>query len=558
MSETDAVVIAPGARPLIAKSWQRVAMSGLAPDATLEQAQIDEVDRRSRLLSAAAPVLDEMAAELGGTGHAVFLADRNARLVSMRYGVPQLRHKLEEVGAVEGRLFLEETTGTNSIATAFELRRGLAVRGEEHYVESLKKFSCYGEPVVHPITGRVEAVLDITCLREDESALLAPFIIRSARQIAVRLLEASRDAELRAFRTFQHASTRERNRPVIVIGDDIVLANTPAAQLLDAADHTLLRALAIETPRGREITRDLRLTGGHRMTALVERVPGSGAALFILDQQSATGAGERSTRTVPCPGPTERRAATRTAICGEPGTGRTSTARILADEPTAWIDAGEISELGGQEWLSRLRRHLESDRTVVLEAVDVLPAPTARRVAELLAPAPHACASALVLTSRPVGELAADHEALISQCADRVELTPLRQQPTEIPALVRAMLQSLGVQTRFTPAALEALAGQRWTGNLRELRTVVKAVSERRPVGDATVDDLPEHYRRRITRRLTLLEEAERAAIVDALHVSNANKKAAAERLGISRTTLYRAIRSYGIIAPAPGASAAR
>ncbi|MFP1629657.1 hypothetical protein ACLB9X_31880 [Streptomyces sp. 5K101] len=52
----------------------------------------------------------------------------------MPIGAGRLRDRLEGLGVVAGGVFLEETTGTNSIATAHELRRGVAVHGEEHYL----------------------------------------------------------------------------------------------------------------------------------------------------------------------------------------------------------------------------------------------------------------------------------------------------------------------------------------------------------------------------------------------------------------------------------------
>src|SRR5215213_10557838 len=83
-------------RPLIATSWRRVAMSGLCPTASVDDAEIEEIDRRSRLMVAATPVLDEMAAELDGTAFAVVLADRNALLTDFRFGLDRLRPKLQE------------------------------------------------------------------------------------------------------------------------------------------------------------------------------------------------------------------------------------------------------------------------------------------------------------------------------------------------------------------------------------------------------------------------------------------------------------------------------
>ncbi|MDF3306614.1 helix-turn-helix domain-containing protein [Rhodococcus sp. T2V] len=524
-------------RPLIAQSWQRVAMSGLYPEASVDDAAIEEVDRRSRLMVAAAPVLDEMAGELDGTGFAVILADRNARLVDLRYGERQLQPKLERVGTVEGRRFLEETTGTNSIATAFELRRGLAVRGEEHYIEALKKFSCYGQPVLNPVTRRIEGVLDITCLSEDDSPLLAPFVIRSARQIGERLLEESRQAEQRIFRSFQDATARARTRPVIAIGDDILLANTAAVQILEPADHALLRALAVEAPMDREANRDIRLSTGQCLSASVLRIPGSGAALFTFDEELT-----RRSMVLP-PGPA---AATGSVlVTGEAGTGRTTAARAAAGEPSTWFDAAEVVEVGERTWAEQVRRKLAEPGCVVIEAVDLLPAALARRTADDLRTA----RARVVLTSAPVEDLRPEHATLVAHCTERIELAALRHRRPDIPALVNRMLDDLGAasQVRFTPAALEALAGQQWPGNLRELHTAVKTASDTRSAGDITVGDLPEQWRGRMTRPLTALEQAERDTIVKALKDAGGNKKAAAKQLEISRTTLYRAIRTYGI-----------
>ena len=244
----------PQLRPVIALSWHRAVMSGLDPAAPVDNPNVEEVDRRSRLMVAAGPILDEVAQALAGTGFAVMLADRSARLVDIRYGDPALRPVAEHVGAVEGCRFVEETTGTNSIATCFELRSGVAVHGEEHFIESLKKFSCYGHPVLNPVTRRLEGVLDITCLAENDNPLLAPFLVRATQQIEARLLAGARQAEQRMLAEFQHAQRRDRSRPVVALGEDVLLANAAATELLDAADHAMLRGMAVDAPVSRRLT----------------------------------------------------------------------------------------------------------------------------------------------------------------------------------------------------------------------------------------------------------------------------------------------------------------
>jgi transcriptional regulator of acetoin/glycerol metabolism len=134
-------------RPEIAQSWQRLTSCGLDPAACIDGGAIVEPDPGTRLRRAAGPVLTALEGHLDGSGFAVILADRETRLVDIRFGSPDLAPVLESVGAVPGMLFTEQVSGTNSVATVAELRRGVAVVGAEHYLESLKRFACYGVPI---------------------------------------------------------------------------------------------------------------------------------------------------------------------------------------------------------------------------------------------------------------------------------------------------------------------------------------------------------------------------------------------------------------------------
>lgn len=523
-------------RSVIAGSWRRAEMCGVDPSLPLESSGIEEFDQQSRLIMAAGPVLDEMAAALEGTRFGVALADQEARLIDLRMCDRALRSRLEQLGVVHGRVFGEEHIGTNSIATALEVGRGVAVRGEEHYIEALKHFSCYGHPIYHPATRRLEGVLDITCLAVDDNPLLAPFLIRSVRQIEERLLAGARVAEQRMLSAFQDAVARHRDRPVVALGGEIFLANPAAVELLDAADHAVLRDLAVDAIPAPS-SRRFRLSSGQE--AIVSVCGLADGALFTFD--SVRDHSLIRTSRVPAS----------VVVHGEPGSGRTYAVReLIGDgEGVVWLDASDLPMLGARGWLSRLDGSLAIAEAVVIEAVHLLPEPVARLVARSLRTWP----TRVVLTSTSVDELNGEHAGLVAHCVERAKLAPLRQRRDEIPALVQSMLAEMGAprELRFTPGALEALAGQPWPGNLRELSMVVRQVMNNRKVGDVAVYDLPEAYRARArSRALTPMEQAERDAVSEALRLTGGNKKDAAQRLGISRTTLYRAIRSYGIIPP--------
>ena len=100
------------------------------------------------------------------------------------------------------------------------------------------------------------------------------------------------------------------------------------------------------------------------------------------------------------------------------------------------------------------------------------------------------------------------------------------------------------------PDAYEALLGYSWPGNVRELRNVVEYAFV---IGDGevlTVDELTPELRgepppaRKIEAEI---EDDERRRIIAALKASGGHRGKAAERLGMSRTTLWRRIREMGL-----------
>jgi transcriptional regulator with PAS, ATPase and Fis domain len=142
-----------------------------------------------------------------------------------------------------------------------------------------------------------------------------------------------------------------------------------------------------------------------------------------------------------------------------------------------------------------------------------------------------------------------------------IHLPPLRERREDIPALVEFFLQRHRREMKrpfqgIDNATLKLLMAQPWKGNVRELDNVIEHAMI---VGEGewiTVADLPRSLRGRKGEEQAQvvgddLREAlrayERIHIETVLRRTGNDKRAAAERLGLSLSSLYRKIEELGI-----------
>ena len=140
-----------------------------------------------------------------------------------------------------------------------------------------------------------------------------------------------------------------------------------------------------------------------------------------------------------------------------------------------------------------------------------------------------------------------------------VDLPALRERREDIPLLVRGFLDEFGRENNkpvrdLTPEAMNLLLAYDWPGNVRELRNaieqmVVLARNERLTVRDvpAAIRSGADLSRINVVRTGMTVEEAERQLIVQALKETDGNRTRAAQKIGISRRTLHRKLKEYGL-----------
>ncbi|MBN2318161.1 MAG: sigma 54-interacting transcriptional regulator [Acidobacteria bacterium] len=142
----------------------------------------------------------------------------------------------------------------------------------------------------------------------------------------------------------------------------------------------------------------------------------------------------------------------------------------------------------------------------------------------------------------------------------RIELPPLRRRKEDIPLLVDQFithfnrLQQKTVEG-ITPEALSLLMAHHWPGNIRELENAIERAFVLCGEGDIDLKHLPEELTgRELSARDLNMQSAhnilDTQAILTALEESGYNRLAAAKKLGIHKTTLFRRIKKLGISLP--------
>jgi two-component system, NtrC family, response regulator HydG len=147
-----------------------------------------------------------------------------------------------------------------------------------------------------------------------------------------------------------------------------------------------------------------------------------------------------------------------------------------------------------------------------------------------------------------------------------MELPPLRKRQEDIPLLSQHFLEMFAANNHkkikgFTPQALDLLIRHDWPGNVRELmnaveRAVVLSWSEYLSEKDFPMfiisakkdDNIASDTPAIDITGNNPLEEVEKATILKTLEAAGGNKSETARRLGITRKTLHKKLKAYGVM----------
>ncbi|MCG6533497.1 MAG: sigma-54 dependent transcriptional regulator [Syntrophales bacterium LBB04] len=140
-----------------------------------------------------------------------------------------------------------------------------------------------------------------------------------------------------------------------------------------------------------------------------------------------------------------------------------------------------------------------------------------------------------------------------------LEVPPLRDRREDIPLIAQHYLKLFSKKnhksiTGFTPQAMDKLLKYAWPGNVRELINALErgVVLSRSAYLDEEelllLRTIPEAVSKEEASYAPRLEEVEREAILKTLDQAGGNKSEAARRLDITRRTLHKKLKKYGLM----------
>ena len=147
-----------------------------------------------------------------------------------------------------------------------------------------------------------------------------------------------------------------------------------------------------------------------------------------------------------------------------------------------------------------------------------------------------------------------------------LHVPPLRDRREDILPLARVLLTEAALRMKrkiagLSPATADQLLSYEWPGNVRELENAMERSAALARGSRVEIDDLPDEVRAALRRPVATsttvrpLTAVEREYIVAVLELNGGNQTRTAAQLEIGSATLYRKLKSYGLIVGKKGAA---
>ncbi len=574
----------------LSTSWIRSEQAGLKQRRRPEDIRVTPAtlqDRRHQLnflletvTQFALPLFNQLFAH---SDSRLILTDADGVIIGS-WGQPKFREKLTEIALSSGACWQEKVKGTNAIGTAIIEAKPVSVIGDQHFIQHHRFISCSANPIFDHL-GHLIGILDITSEQKKHDFSTQVLVQNMVQQVENQLLNLIPQGHIRVDLACEKGLLNSGWQGIIIANEDgqILAHNQVASQLLaqqnvigqslddilsiQSTDHPFVfktKPLTDKKVKSRSVTASNDLHYGDSTVEhcwqQANRVIDKDISLLILGE---TGVGKNEFVKALHKNSQRKTGPLVSVNCG-------ALPKDLVESELFGYVAGAFTGANSKGYQGKIRQAHKG--ILFLDEIADLPLEAQSRLLHVLQDKtvlPVGSNQSVQVDTQIIAATHKDLDSLVSEGLFRqdlyyrlngliIELPRFEERDDKQQLIENIHRRHAESEQQLCPHLLSLLLSYSWPGNLRELDSLIK-VSALMAQGEETLElaHVPTHLSKKLSQAQDVKTAAEptlklRATVEDKLlktyQANQGNISKTSRMLGVSRNTIYRKLKSLGIL----------
>ncbi|TOJ84222.1 sigma-54-dependent Fis family transcriptional regulator [Vibrio parahaemolyticus] len=574
----------------LSTSWIRSEQAGLKQRRRPEDIRVTPAtlqDRRHQLnflletvTQFALPLFNQLFAH---SDSRLILTDADGVIIGS-WGQPKFREKLTEIALSSGACWQEKVKGTNAIGTAIIEAKSVSVIGDQHFIQHHRFISCSANPIFDHL-GHLIGILDITSEQKKHDFSTQVLVQNMVQQVENQLLNLIPQGHIRVDLACEKGLLNSGWQGIIIANEDgqILAHNQVASQLLaqqnvigqslddilsiQSTDHPFVfktKPLTDKKVKSRSVTASNDLHYGDSTVEhcwqQANRVIDKDISLLILGE---TGVGKNEFVKALHKNSQRKTGPLVSVNCG-------ALPKDLVESELFGYVAGAFTGANSKGYQGKIRQAHKG--ILFLDEIADLPLEAQSRLLHVLQDKtvlPVGSNQSVQVDTQIIAATHKDLDSLVSEGLFRqdlyyrlngliIELPRFEERDDKQQLIANIHRRHAESEQQLCPHLLSLLLSYSWPGNLRELDSLIK-VSALMAQGEETLElaHVPTHLSKKLSQAQDVTTAAEptlklRATVEDKLlktyQANQGNISKTSRMLGVSRNTIYRKLKSLGIL----------
>ncbi|EGR0291166.1 sigma-54-dependent Fis family transcriptional regulator [Vibrio parahaemolyticus] len=574
----------------LSTSWIRSEQAGLKQRRRPEDIRVTPAtlqDRRHQLnflletvTQFALPLFNQLFAH---SDSRLILTDADGVIIGS-WGQPKFREKLTEIALSSGACWQEKVKGTNAIGTAIIEAKPVSVIGDQHFIQHHRFISCSANPIFDHL-GHLIGILDITSEQKKHDFSTQVLVQNMVQQVENQLLNLIPQGHIRVDLACEKGLLNSGWQGIIIANEDgqILAHNQVASQLLaqqnvigqslddilsiQSADHPFVfktKPLTDKKVKSRSVTASNDLHYGDSTVEhcwqQANRVIDKDISLLILGE---TGVGKNEFVKALHKNSQRKTGPLVSVNCG-------ALPKDLVESELFGYVAGAFTGANSKGYQGKIRQAHKG--ILFLDEIADLPLDAQSRLLHVLQDKtvlPVGSNQSVQVDTQIIAATHKDLDSLVREGLFRqdlyyrlngliIELPRFEERDDKQQLIENIHRRHAESKQQLCPHLLSLMLSYSWPGNLRELDSLIK-VSALMAQGEETLElaHVPTHLSKKLSQAQDIATAAEptlklRATVEDKLlktyQANQGNISKTSRMLGVSRNTIYRKLKSLGIL----------